>query len=123
MEQNISETAIRCLRRLEEYDFAGVRAMCTDGATVWQNDGKAEQAIDERLEQFKSFVTTLDSLRYDVIRQFQNPNEVLQQQVLHLAMADGSRSELHAAVYFRFDGGLIDRIEEYVYTVPAGTPG
>lgn len=30
-------------------------------------------------------------------------------------MPDGSRNEVHAAMYFRFDGYLIDRMEEYAY--------
>ncbi|SDG32444.1 SnoaL-like domain-containing protein [Sinosporangium album] len=115
----ISEKAIRCLRHLEAYDFTGMRAMCTDTATVWHNDGKGEQTIDGKLEQLKPLVTAVDSLRYEIGRQFQNSNEVLQQQVLHLAMRDGSRIELHAMMYFRFRDGLVDRIEEYVYPVPA----
>jgi hypothetical protein len=119
MDQNISEKVDSGLRLLEAHDFTGFRAMCTSRSTVWQNDGKGEHTIEERMEQFKSFVTTVDSLRYNVIRRFQKPNEVLQQHVLHLAMSDGSRSEVHAAVHFRFEGDLIDRIEEYVYTVPA----
>ncbi|MER6947522.1 nuclear transport factor 2 family protein [Nonomuraea sp. NPDC000554] len=118
MGQNISEKAIQCLRHLEAYDFAGMRSMCTDTATVWHNDGKGEQTIDEKLEQLKPLVAAVDSLRYDVTRQFQSSNEVLQQQVLHLAMTDGSRGEVHAAMYFRFRDGLVDRIEEYAYAVP-----
>ncbi|GAB7028631.1 nuclear transport factor 2 family protein [Streptomyces sp. NPDC021749] len=121
MEQNLSEKVDEFLRRLERYDFSGARAMCTDRATVWQNDGKDEQVIDERMEQFHTFVATVDSLRYDVSRQFENANEVLQQQVLHLNMTDGSHKEIHALLYFRFAGDLIDRIEEYVYPVPPGT--
>ncbi|MFD5192489.1 nuclear transport factor 2 family protein [Streptomyces sp. NPDC058357] len=119
MEQDISEKAISFLRRLEAYDFAGCRAMCSGGATVWQNDGQGERAIDATLRQFEAFAADVDTLRYDVIRQFRNADEVLQQQVLHLSRADGSVSKVHAAVCFRFgDGGLIDRIEECIYTVP-----
>ncbi|MFF4772886.1 nuclear transport factor 2 family protein [Microtetraspora fusca] len=119
MGKNIGEKAIQCLRRLEAYDFAGMRAMCTDTATVWHNDGNGEQTIDEKLERLKPLVTGVASLRYDVIRQFQNSHEVLQQHVLHLAMTDGSRGEVHAAMYFRFKDDLVDRIEEYAYAVPA----
>ena len=45
--------------------------------------------------------------------------EVLQQHVMHVLGTDGSRNEVNAAVYFRFDGDLIDRIEEYGYQIPA----
>ncbi|WP_218952424.1 nuclear transport factor 2 family protein [Amycolatopsis anabasis] len=120
MGQNIAEKALQWLRHLESYDFAGMRAMCTDKATVWHNDGAGQQTIDEKLKQLSPLAATVDSLRYDVIRQFRNANEVLHQQVLHLAMSDGSRSELHAAMYFRFEDGLIDRVEEYAYPMPAG---
>ncbi|MEE1769458.1 nuclear transport factor 2 family protein [Streptomyces sp. JV185] len=119
MRQNISETATSFLRCLEAHDLAGCRSMCTGGATVWQNDGQGVRAIDATLQQFEAFAADVDALRYDIIRQFQNANEVFQQQVLHLRMADGSDSKVHAAVCFRFEGGgLIDRIEECIYPVP-----
>ncbi|MFE6664560.1 nuclear transport factor 2 family protein [Streptomyces sp. NPDC057697] len=119
MEQNIGEKANSFLRRLEAYDFAGCRAMCTAGATVWQNDGAGERTIDATLRRFEAFAAEVETLRYDVVRQFRNGDEVLQQQVLHLTAADGTAGEVHAAVCFRFgDGGLIDRIEECVYPVP-----
>ncbi|AXG81945.1 nuclear transport factor 2 family protein [Streptomyces paludis] len=107
------------LRRLEEFDFSGALKLCTDSAVVWQNDGEGEQAMDKRLDHFKSFVTTVASLRYDVNHQVGEANEVFQQHVLRLEMTDGSSAEVHAAVYFHLDGELIHRIEEYVYTVPA----
>ncbi|WP_328390097.1 hypothetical protein OHS81_35175 [Streptomyces sp. NBC_00400] len=81
------------------------------------NDGKGDQTIDEKLEQLKPLAGTVGSLRFDITRQFHGANEVLQQHVLRLTMPDGSRSEVHAAMYFRFDGYLIDRMEEYVYEV------
>jgi hypothetical protein len=119
MGQNNGEQAISFLRCLEAHDFAGCRAMCSGSATVWQNDGRGERTIDATLRQFEAFAADVDALRYDVIRQFRNTNEVLHQHVLHLSMADGSAGRVHAAVCFRFeDGGLIDRIEEYIYEVP-----
>lgn len=118
MGNNISEKAIQLLRYLEACNFDKVLAMCTSTATAWHNDGKGEQTITQKMEQLKPLANTVDSLRYDVSRQFHHSNEVLQQNVLHLVMNDGSRSEFHAAMYFRFEGVLIDRIEEYAYTVP-----
>ncbi|MEV0263984.1 nuclear transport factor 2 family protein [Streptomyces sp. NPDC050617] len=115
MRKNIAETATRCLRHLESYEFDEVLAMCTESATVWHNDGKGEQTVAEKMEQLKPLAETVDSLRFDITRQFHGANEVLQQQVLRLTMPDGSRSEFHAAMYFRFDGDLIDRMEEYAY--------
>ncbi|MGY6653563.1 nuclear transport factor 2 family protein [Amycolatopsis sp. TRM77291] len=119
MVRNIDECALQFLRYLEACDFARVRAMCTDRATVWHNDGAGQLTIDAKLNQLAPLVADVDSLRYSVIRRFRNSDEVLHQQVLHLAMSDGSRSEINAAMYFRFEDGLIDRIEEYVYPMPA----
>ncbi|MFE7277373.1 nuclear transport factor 2 family protein [Streptomyces sp. NPDC057623] len=118
MAQNMSEKVNAFLRILEKYDFSGARAMCTDKAVVWQNDSTVEQPIGERMKQFESFVTNVTSLRYDVERQFQHENEVLQQHVLHLDLTDGSHQEINALLYFRFEGDLIDRIEEYHYSMP-----
>ncbi|MGW4028755.1 nuclear transport factor 2 family protein [Streptomyces sp. NPDC004838] len=121
MRRNIRENTIQWLRHLEAYDFDGMRAMCTETATVWHNDGKGEQSIDEKLEQLKPLVFTVDSLRYEIARQFHNPDEVFQQQILRLTLADGSHREVHATMYFLFEGDLIDRVEEYVYAVPTDT--
>lgn len=113
MRKNIGEMATRCLRHLESYDFDEVRAMCTETVTVWHNVGKGGQRIDERLEQLKPLADMVGSLRFGTTRQFHSANEVLQQYVLRLAMPDGSRSEAHAAMYFRFGGYFIDRMKEY----------
>ncbi|RBQ15631.1 nuclear transport factor 2 family protein [Spongiactinospora rosea] len=120
MAENIGEKAVRCLRLLESYDFTGVQEMCTETATVWHNDGSGEQLMGEKLEQLRLLVGGVRSLRYEIIRQFFDSDEVLQQQVLRAITADGTVNEIHATMYFRFDGGLIDRIEEYSYAVPAG---
>ncbi|MBO3680677.1 nuclear transport factor 2 family protein [Streptomyces sp. NEAU-YJ-81] len=115
MSREINKKAIQCLHLLESFDFSAVRTMCTQTATVWHNDGTGEQTLDEKLKQLESMVPKVSSMRYDITRQFWNADEVLQQQVLHLLTTDGSRSEIHAAMYFRFRGNLIDRIEEYAY--------
>ncbi len=58
-------------------------------------------------------------MRYDIIRQFSQPGEVLQQHVVRVVTRNGMRGEVHAAVYFLFDdAGLITRIEEYANFVP-----
>lgn len=53
MEPELTEKAVQYLRHLERFDFASMRAMCTDMATVWHNDGKGEQTIEENLGQLK----------------------------------------------------------------------
>lgn len=121
MAHDIDDRVNLFLRSLEAFDFTAARTMCTEAATVRQNDGQGEQPIEDSLDRLRSFTLDVCSLRYDVIRRFRNPDEVLQQHVLHVVGNDGSRSNVHAAVYFRFQGGLIDRIEEYVYAQPTLT--
>lgn len=119
MSTDIKDTAIRYLRRLEAGDYAGMRALCTDTATVWHNDGKGQQTIDENLAMLKDGPAAEASLRYDITRQFAEADEVLQQHVLRIANSDGPVGEVQAAMYFRFKDGLIDRIEEYANFIPA----
>jgi uncharacterized protein (DUF1684 family) len=115
MEPELTQKAVQYLRHLEKFDFASMRAMCADTATVWHNDGKGEQTIEENLEQLEQMSSGggVVALRYEITRQFQKPDEVLQQHVLHINMPDGSGTELPVAMYFGFKDGLIDRIEEY----------
>ncbi|OON78738.1 nuclear transport factor 2 family protein [Streptomyces tsukubensis] len=117
-DQNLKETAVRYLRQWEVRDYTTMRGMCTDTATVWHNDGGEIQTIDENMEVLKNLAGDVETLRYDIVRQMQEGNEIIQQQVLHLTNNDGSRSDVLAAMYFRFEGDLIDRIEEYYTVVP-----
>lgn len=116
--QDLRAAAVHYLRQWEVRDYATMRSLCTDTAIVWHNDGSGDQPIDENMELLKKLATDVETLRYDIVRQFQDGDEVLQQQVLHLTMTDGSRSDVHAAMYYRFADGLIDRIEEYFNVVP-----
>ncbi|BDH14266.1 nuclear transport factor 2 family protein [Streptomyces hygroscopicus] len=117
-DRDLLAAAVHYLRQWEVRDYATMRSLCTDTATVWHNDGSGDQPIDENMELLKQLAADVETLRYDIVRQFQDGDEVLQQQVLHLTMTDGSRSDVHAAMYFRFDGDLIDRVEEYFNVVP-----
>lgn len=114
MTQDDKTTAVHYLRLLEKGDFTGMRALCTPTATVWHNDGQGEQGIEDNLAGLEKMTTgNVASLRYNIIRQFDRPDEVLQQHVLNITNADDSVIELHVAMYFGFKDGLINRIEEY----------
>ncbi|SDF77134.1 hypothetical protein SAMN05216553_103199 [Lentzea fradiae] len=52
-------------------------------------------------------------MRCAITRRFDQPGEVLQRHVVNVTMKDGAEFRLDAAVYFRFENGLITRIEEY----------
>lgn len=117
--QDHRDSAITYLRHLENRDWTSARTMCSETATVWHNDGKGDQTVDENIAGMERQIGAIESMRYDITRQFSQPNEVLQQHVVNIATNDGARGQVHAAVYFRFEGGLITRIEEYANFVPA----
>ncbi|MFE7972739.1 nuclear transport factor 2 family protein [Streptomyces shenzhenensis] len=119
MTQDLKDKAVTYLRALERADWDTARALCADTTTVWHNDGKGEQTIEENIEGMKGQIDTIESMRYAITRQLSRPGEVLQQHVVHVATKNGMRGEVHAAVYFRFDGdNLISRIEEYANFIP-----
>ncbi|MDA0564180.1 nuclear transport factor 2 family protein [Streptomonospora sp. S1-112] len=120
MSQDIKDTAVAYLRALESRDWTAARALCADTATVWHNDGKGEQSIEENVAGMEAQIDSIESMRYEILRQLSQPGEVLQQHVVHVATAEGVRGEVHAAVYFGFnDAGEITRIEEYANFIPA----
>ncbi|MGW4069245.1 nuclear transport factor 2 family protein [Nocardia grenadensis] len=119
MNQLHQDVVLRYLRNLENGDFATARSLCSPAATVWHNDGKGEQTIDENVSSMEDQFPSIESMRYEVIRQFADQDGVLQQHIVHVATTGGMRGTLHAAAYFGFDGDLITRIEEYANFVPS----
>ncbi|GAA4902457.1 nuclear transport factor 2 family protein [Streptomonospora salina] len=121
MSQDLKDTAVTYLRALEDRDWKTARALCTETATVWHNDGKGEQSIEENIAGMEGQIESIESMRYDILRQLSQPGEVLQQHVVHVATTNGMRGEVHAAVHFGFtDAGQIKRIEEYANFIPVG---
>ncbi|MBD0672185.1 nuclear transport factor 2 family protein [Streptomyces sp. CBMA156] len=117
MGHDLGATVDASMRLLETRDLESFRKLCKPDATVWQNDGIGVRTIDARVEHITTFLAALDSLRFEVLRRFDKPGEVLQQHVLHLVAKDGTESRVHASVYFRFEDGLIAEVEEYLYEV------
>ncbi|MEU0148556.1 MULTISPECIES: nuclear transport factor 2 family protein [unclassified Streptomyces] len=119
MSQNLKDKVITYLRALEKSDWETARALCSEAATVWHNDGKGDETLDEYFEGLRRQIGSYESIRYDILRQLSQPGEVLQQHVVRVTTNDGSRGEVHAAVHFGFDGtGLITRIEAYANYIP-----
>ncbi|MFE4974386.1 nuclear transport factor 2 family protein [Kitasatospora sp. NPDC056651] len=115
---DLGEKVDATLRVMEAGDLAGLRALCAADATVWQNDGAGTRTIEKRIEHIAEFFAGIESVRFEVVRRFHKPDEVLQQHVLHLVGTDGVRSRVHATAHFRFEDGLIASVEEYLYEVP-----
>lgn len=114
----LEDRALAYLRNLESGDFDAAISLCTDDATVWHSDGSGDQTLAENVAGMRQQAAAMKSMHYDITRQFSRPNEVLQQHAVTVEMNDGMRGTVHAAAYFRFDGDLIDRIEEYASFVP-----
>ncbi|RJQ89670.1 nuclear transport factor 2 family protein [Amycolatopsis panacis] len=119
MNKELKTLAADYLRHLENREWSAARALCTENATVWHSDGKGDQTIEENVNGMKAQISNIEYMRYTIVRQLAEPGEVLQQHIVHVASKDGMRGEVHAAVYFRFEGDLIARIEEYANFVPA----
>ncbi|WP_370949326.1 DUF1684 domain-containing protein [Amycolatopsis sp. cg5] len=115
---DLGQKAIAFLRHLEKSEWTAARALCAGSATVWHNDGKGQASIDETMRSMAAQSETIESMRYDITRQLTGPDEVLQQHAVRVTTKDGTRGSVHAAAYFRFEDGLITRIEEYANFVP-----
>ncbi|MBV7699357.1 nuclear transport factor 2 family protein [Streptomyces sp. TRM70350] len=121
MSQALKDKAVAYLRALESRDWKAARALCAETATVWHNDGKGEQSIEENVAGMEGQIESIESMRYEILRQLSQHGEVLQQHLVHVATKNGMRGEVHAAVFFGFnDAGAITRIEEYANFIPVG---
>lgn len=65
--------AIAYLRHLENREWADAWAMCSEKATVWHNDGKGDSTIQENISSMEAQIDPIQSMRYDITRQFSNP--------------------------------------------------
>lgn len=112
------QTAATYLKHLENREWDQARSMCTADATVWHSDGKGDSGIDENIAGMKEQIGSIASMRYDIQRQISQGDEILQQHVVRVETSDGTSMNVYAAVYFRLNNGLIERIEEYANAVP-----
>lgn len=107
------------LHALEDREWEAAKALCADAATVWHNDGKGDETLEEYFAGLKVQISQYESIRYDIIRQLTQAGGVLQQHVVRTVGKDGERGGVYAAVFFGFDGaGLITRIEAYANYIP-----
>ena len=113
MSHDLEDKAVAFLRHLENREWADAQAMCSAKATVWHNDGKGDSTIQDNISGMTAQIEPIRSMRYDITRQFSHSDEVLQQHVVNVVMKDGAHFRVDAAAYFRFEDGLITRIEEY----------
>ncbi|WP_217899923.1 nuclear transport factor 2 family protein [Rhodococcoides kyotonense] len=117
--QDLKLTVLTYLGALERSDWQTARALCADTATVWHNDGKGDETLDDYFTGVRGQISRYESIRYDIIRQFSEPGGVLQQHVVRVVGTDGTRGGIHAALHFGFDDtGLITRIEAYANYIP-----
>ena len=105
---------IRFFAALEAGDIDMVREIYAPDALIWHNDDLVEQPVDENLKVLQGLHRAVSGLHYDIVRRVPTPDGVLQQHVLRGSLPDGTKVELHAAMYLRVKDGHITRIEEYL---------
>jgi limonene-1,2-epoxide hydrolase len=117
-------TVERFLRGLENFDFAAVREVCTDDATVWHNTDNEVKPMAENIAHMEAVAGEGDigGVEYVIKRQVQEGDHVMQQHQLRWAFG-GIEHEVEVAVYFGFTDGKISCIEEYAATLPDGGDG
>ncbi|MEU0136878.1 nuclear transport factor 2 family protein [Streptomyces sp. NPDC006296] len=121
MSNDLENKVLAYLQALEQADWAAARALCDGTATVWHNDGKGDETLEQYFEGLKKQIGLYRSIHYDIIRRFSRPGGVLQQHVVRVITKTGERGGVHAAVHFAFDdAGLITRIEAYAHYIPEG---
>lgn len=109
-------TAEKFVRSLENFDYAGMKAVCTDDATVWHNTDDEVKPIDENIADIKAVVDggNIAGVHYEIRRQVQEGDHVFQQHRIR-SNFEGKDHEIEVAVYFGFVDGKISCIEEYAY--------
>ena len=80
------ELVNRFLKLLETFDYDGILAAATPAATVWHNDGQGEQSITQSTEFLRRLSGEVQSMRYQITRQFARGDEVLQQRLRQLIL-------------------------------------
>ncbi|WP_072806173.1 nuclear transport factor 2 family protein [Rhodococcoides yunnanense] len=119
MSKELENKVVDYLQALERTDWQSARSLCAADATVWHNDGKGDETLDEYFDGLKVQIGLYQSIRYDIIRQLSQAGGVLQQHVVRVVAKNGERGGVHAAVYFGFDEtDKITRIEAYANYIP-----
>lgn len=99
---------------IESGDVEAVRALYAPDAVIWHNDDLVEQTVEENLKVLGGLQRVASDLRYEIIRQADTGDGVLQQHILHGRLPDGQDFSLHVAIYVQVRDGRITRVEEYL---------
>ncbi|MFC9249808.1 nuclear transport factor 2 family protein [Amycolatopsis thailandensis] len=113
MSQDLKDKALAFVRHFQNSEWQEALEMCSDDATVWHNDGQGEASIQDNVKGQAVKMEAVQSMRYDIVRQLSEREEVMQQHVVNATLKNGAIFRLEVAAYFRFENGLITRIEEY----------
>ncbi|TDC98442.1 nuclear transport factor 2 family protein [Actinomadura sp. 7K507] len=99
---------------IQSGDIEAVRALYAPDAVIWHNDDLIEQSVEENLKVLGGLQRAVSGLRYEIVRQAETGDGVLQQHVLHGRLPSGKDFQLHAAMYLQVRDGRIARIDEYL---------
>jgi len=107
---------------LESGDIEAIREIYAPDIVVWHNYDQVEQDLEQSLKVLKAFRRTVSDVRYEIIRQADTGDGVLQQHILHGRLSDGRNIAIPAAIYLQVRDGRITRIEEYLDPSPLMSP-
>ncbi|ROO87057.1 ketosteroid isomerase-like protein [Actinocorallia herbida] len=107
-------TAAAFFAAIESGDIDAVRALYAPDAVIWHNDDLVEQTVEENLMVLGGLQRIARHLRYEILRQADTGDGVLQQHILHVGLPDGRDFGLNVAIYVQVKDGRVTRIEEYL---------
>ncbi|MEE4360719.1 MAG: nuclear transport factor 2 family protein [Pseudomonadales bacterium] len=103
---------------LERGDRDRVRDLYAADIVVWHNFDGIEQDRDANLKVLDWMISTLEGIRYEILRREPLADGFLQQHVLHGRMPDGRTLAIPACIVARVRDGQITRIDEYLDPSP-----
>ncbi|WP_434443284.1 nuclear transport factor 2 family protein [Lentzea sp. E54] len=120
---SLEEKVVEQLRHVENGEWDQAWAMYADTATVWKHN-ELELTLAEASSRASAQDGMVASLKYNIIRQISEGDDVLTQLDIEVDQDYGEgtmRGNVHAVFYFRFENGLIVRNEQYANFIPIST--
>lgn len=103
---------------LRSGDIEAVREIYAPDIVLRHDHDRVEQDLEQSLKLLKGFRRTVSDVRYEIIRQADTGDGVLQQHILRGRLRDGRRIAIPAAICPQVRDGRITRIEEHLDPSP-----
>lgn len=103
----------RFLDAIEAGDRTTLEAIYADDVAVWHNFTNVAQDKATNIARLER-ARTLATIRYDIVERIVIGDRLIQRHIVRFSLADGTQSELFAALFVTVSGGRIVRIDEYL---------